>query len=257
MTRLDVARGRMAPGGRMWSESPIRYPRRRTATAGVPFTGTPPLSLVTGFSGDDVQGAPASLPIPLAAIPANTSHAAALMATSNYDTLTPPPGWTVVASGGPVGSGSWTGGGMRWALAFSDAAPTPGSAPPWTLSDPREPGDYCYNCATYVYFIGAQLGRLIYEPGPVFDSARAEPNPDPPGGAVAWAYVGALKGVYGSASITPATLYINKGPVGGYVFPKSTTDVTQTPGAGSVITWSTSGAYGSPASRSYAVGWAP
>lgn len=34
--RVDRARSRMAPGGRMWSESPLRYPRKRTAWSGVP-----------------------------------------------------------------------------------------------------------------------------------------------------------------------------------------------------------------------------
>lgn len=46
MTRLDVARSRMAPGGRMWSESPIRYPRRRTAVAGVPLQAVPTAAYV-------------------------------------------------------------------------------------------------------------------------------------------------------------------------------------------------------------------
>lgn len=111
ITRLDTARSRMAPGGRMWSESPIRYPRRRTAVTGVPpavpcpeFTAN--RIMVAGGTNND--GAWSGAIDPGAHVGAGDWVVLFLVGYLCGTAMAAPPGFTL------LGSGSWPAGGEGW-----------------------------------------------------------------------------------------------------------------------------------------------
>jgi hypothetical protein len=103
MTRLDVARGRMSPGGRMWSESPVRYPRRRTATAGIPAAAIPPDELSI-FEGGGTSGSWTISPPGGAALFDASTMCLSVIGLGAAAVAAPPAGWALLrtATQGPI-----------------------------------------------------------------------------------------------------------------------------------------------------------
>jgi hypothetical protein len=98
MAAADGARRRMAPGGRMWSESPVVYPRERVAGAGtvtipdVTYVAFANLNTTTGDLTWNAARQAGDLMVALVA--------------ANGGTVSAPAGWTTHASGS-AGSAAW------------------------------------------------------------------------------------------------------------------------------------------------------
>lgn len=90
------ARRRMAPGGRMWSESPVVFPRERVAGAGTPAD---PTYVAFGTLNTDTG----ALTWTAARESGDRLLAAAV---SNGGTPVPPPGWTTIDTG-TAGAAQW------------------------------------------------------------------------------------------------------------------------------------------------------
>lgn len=269
--RIDTARARMAPGGRMWSESPIRTPRQRVAQSGVLVPGTQPIGAVI----QDTQArllapADASYVCPMDEAPDGVTHAASLICATNYTTITAPAGWDILASNGGIGGGLSQGGPMAWAIAVTTDVAL-GAAPEWYLTDRARSTQGSTVSCLWAYFIGGSGGSLTVDVGRDAETQYSEFCKSPPGGAQAWVYMNALKGVYNLQSAidvpgAPGSFggQYSDGAAAVLAYPREpgntgqlTEDLTQVLPETALFQWGTIGAYGTPAWQALCVGWKP
>lgn len=102
MARVNKARSRMAPGGLMWSESPIPRPgKRRVRRLGTPPT---PPTYVSGstlaFSGTDAAMTSTGLTV---------GDVMTCVAITKGAAITPPSGWVTLVSGAVTDLNYWAG----------------------------------------------------------------------------------------------------------------------------------------------------
>lgn len=93
--RINTARARMAPGGRMWSEAPLRYPRRRIAMAGhLPGPVVMPTAAYMADAGNASNDGDTSAG--WVTVDTGWTHVAVVAVRAISSTITPPAGWTTL-----------------------------------------------------------------------------------------------------------------------------------------------------------------
>lgn len=252
LANVDRARGRMAPGGRMWSESPVIPVRRRVGQAGLPVLADPPTGVtITRQSGNllvDVEDA---------------TSAVALAYATGYDDLDAPAGWEVLADGF-VFEVAIPGSPIAWALlALNDATDTHDLTFDWLT--PLGP-DGLVHRVTGVYqlsFLGGSPGTWSVAVGATYEEeARAALTAPPSGqvfaqfGALSSVWTGESSGLPAGFSLGPSAAVSDYGPTAGTYTGDDFDMFTGTPATGS-ITWTSLGALGSPNSQSLAIAWNP
>lgn len=242
---LSRTRQRMAPGGRMWGESPIRElqnDRLLLRGAGLPPEQGTLTSVVTRYGNTEDIGAP----------PAGVRAGYALIGMRSSAQLPiPPAGWETLAT--------W-----QWPYTGVVLCRRLGSftGPQVCQHTPTDQTD-----TSAVYFVGGDGGTFLHSTtGPVGQQPSPVSLPPAPAPAAdVWARIMLLQNVYSSLAYDAARIEVASAGLGiGAVSPRRGTwpaaDAALTYAAGDYspanVTWSSIGAWGQGNGISVAVGWA-
>lgn len=247
--RVDRARARMAPGGRMWSESPLRYPRKRTATSGVPADSVAPVWCITGH----VSASSGVITLPEFG---EATSAVAFITSRGSSIPTAPAGWTVLASGQQTGA--WSGQ-ASWAAIKLDSIA--GGEDREVLVDDTN------NSSRYAYFGGQTGGHWAWNSGTEYNSVSLAGYAAPPPGSQVFWMAGFMSNRWILDNNPQSCVYDgdefiscyakNNGTYSGTAFEDDFTGETWLVDADGLLDFTALGAYGHFGSLAGCFGWTP